>query len=483
MSLYKKVYDRTIARLLADYTKQGIPADTDLWPTIQKRLALRAAPSEEPATPGHADRPNLLSRIMPQQERVATDRTARRSHPYLGAAAATLGLLILAGVSWVAISGLAQRQERIALGSPTPLPIEQPAEDTTLVFSVPVGEEGIRYVEIRHGGSGSAISGFFTVAPDGTFWIGSDMARLLHYSPEGKLLGTVDLPPIDRYPSDMIMEDTHIWLLYTTFERFLSYTDSPYGPSTVYKVSRDGRKLAEYAVPDDFNLSVYGLMLGEHGEVFLKGAFGNMGGPFLNPALPTPAPSASPGTVRYPLWQLVDADGNLENKPLEGYTRNGKLYFARFFNPDYMTNGSETNRAFIKAGDLEFTVALSNTLVAVDMLSVEPDGSFHVLFVEEHMVNSYETNYDRTIFHYVADGHLIERARLPSRWANLVRGPRGQFYILTEVRDETQGGNALPKSVEVRRLNFYNADQPLPPLPTATLMPAPVQTISPATVP
>jgi hypothetical protein len=452
MVIDKNGYERAISQVLSRYAERGIRADTDLWPTVQERLARRAEPVEYASVPDSAEMPS------PHSPQVPPSRTNNRPHPYLGAAAALLGLLLIAGISWLAISGLAERQEKEALRSPTPAPYVPPSEDSSLIFSIPVGEKGIRY--------GNTVPGFFAAAPDGTFWVGSSYPRLLHYSSEGTLLGTIDIPSSPGYPIDMAAGSTDLWLLYTT-ERSRA--------SMVYRLAPDGRKLAEYLIPPYLEKpsqgQITGLMLGEHGEVLLKGSF------YVVPDALTPSvPNAVPTTYTYTppdrLWQLVDADGNLAPKRLEGYTSNGKVYAVRDADP---TGPPNPNKAFIKAGDVEFTQELPYPIFWTEVVSVEPDGSFYIVIMEVSDTRSMVTNpdYYSTLFHYAADGHLIERARMPPwTWPGMRRGPGAQFYILVENPDREQRGensNALPYSLEIYRLNFYRGEA-LP--PTATPTPA-----------
>src|SRR6476646_2783538 len=105
MSTYKKVYQRTIARLLSHHVEQGIPADTDLWPTIQERLAQRSVMEEPPTRAMRATRPRFESRRTPQQRQAPSRKAGRWLQPSIGTFS-ILGLLLLAAVGWVAISGL-----------------------------------------------------------------------------------------------------------------------------------------------------------------------------------------------------------------------------------------------------------------------------------------------------------------------------------------------------------------------------------------
>ncbi|HYP40022.1 MAG TPA: hypothetical protein VEX13_06640 [Chloroflexia bacterium] len=456
MGIYKKEYERAITQVLSRYAEGGIRADTDLWPTIQERLARRTQPVEYANVPDSAEMP---PRRPHQDAHVTPSRTNNRPHPFLGAAAALLGLLLLAGISWLAISGLAERQEKEALGSPTPVPYVRPSQDSSLIFSIPVGEKGIRY--------GNSVPGFFAAAPDGTFWVGSSYPRLLHYSSEGTLLGAIDIPSSPGYPIEMAAGSTDLWLLYAT---------APYRqPSMVYRLAPDGTKLAEYFIPSYLQAGsearITGLMLGEHGEVLLKGSF-DVPPSALTPSVPNAVPTTYTYTPPARLWQLVDADGNLAPKRLEGYTSNGKLYLGRRANEIDRTIDAP-NKVFIKAGDVEFTQELPYPVFWTDVVSVEPDGSFYIVIMEVTIEGSSVVNpdYYGTLFHYAADGRLIERARMPPWTAiGVRRGPGAQFYILVENPDRVQRGetsNALPYSLEIYRLNFYRGEA-LPPTATPT---------------
>ena len=48
MSEFDEAYERTVAKVLSEHLERGVPEDTDLWPAVQKRLAEREGPVEQP---------------------------------------------------------------------------------------------------------------------------------------------------------------------------------------------------------------------------------------------------------------------------------------------------------------------------------------------------------------------------------------------------------------------------------------------------
>ncbi|HKP51083.1 MAG TPA: hypothetical protein VJ183_00375 [Chloroflexia bacterium] len=344
-----------------------------------------------------------------------------------------------------------------------PLPTATPAiaqepDDTTLLFSLPVGEGGIHYSSADEGASPRL--GFTASAPDGTFWFSDGGDNLVNFDATGERLRNIPLPHANGDPLGMViqLQDKSFWLYY----RDRGNTTEP---ANIYHLGPDGSVITNYPVPDYIynrtNERITDFFLGEHGEVLLRGRYADLvpGSPYF----PNPVPTeVMPPTPLKLYWQLADTQGNPTSQALENYTYGGHTYTVR---PTY-PNGW-INRGYIKVDNVEVELVTEHALTAFDLLRVNEDGSFFAGALEDEQVGDPYILTHYTIYHYSVDGRLIERARQPMRGVILPTGHSGDFYtIFEQPRWELRDGK-VPDKIEVRRLTFYPADQPLPALPTS----------------
>jgi hypothetical protein len=292
-------------------------------------------------------------------------------------------------------------------------PVSAQGENThEIVFTIPVGKEGVQY-------EGENVSEMltwgpkaFTVAPDGSFWIADTVGnRLLHYSPKGDLLDMIYLDGQVVGAGDLEVTASDILVL-----------SQAAMPAKVVRLALDGTVLASYELPKGLRLEdgLSGIALGDQGEVLVE----REGGAYVS--------------------QLVDARGKMAPAPLDGYVHAGQLYTAR---PADMT-AEDTTRGYITAGDRRIEVAVTNSLGGLRLLGVNPDGSFYV--IAEEVVVSGTIQVDQTVRHYDAAGELLGLARVPlaEQYTDveqgLVVGPDGAVYALI----------TRPDRVEVQRLRF-----------------------------
>jgi hypothetical protein len=369
---------------------------------------------------------------------------------------------------------------------PTPTSsIANTVDDTTLLFFIPVGEGGIHYITSTHTSGSSPRLGFTATAPDGTFWAADGTEHLAHYDTTGTRLGSIPLPYDEADPFSMEIEqqDNTFWLYYRNSSQT---TDL----ATIYHLAPDGHQIASYSVPDYVQSRTNGrlsdFLLGERGEVLLRGHFDDLipGSPYFPKPVPTQVMTPTPPKL---YWQLVDAQGNLTSTPLESYTFGGHTYTVR---PAY--SNARVNRGYIKVDNIEVELITTHALTDFDLLHVNEDGSFFAGALEDEQVGDPYILTHYTIYHYSVDGRLLERAIQPMQGVRLPTGHFGYFYTIFEQPYWEQRDGKAPEKIEVRRLTFYPADQPLPTLPTAipsvpaqstvpspTLIPPPV----PSTVP
>src|SRR6476661_612383 len=119
MSNENDLYDRTVRKLLADQVERGVPDSTNLWPEIERRLALRVEPAQQPTT----RRPfewllGAATWARPDTTHASEGSTSRYAPAFAGA----VGLIALALLVTVAVSGLAQHPAKGPVGTQKPTP-------------------------------------------------------------------------------------------------------------------------------------------------------------------------------------------------------------------------------------------------------------------------------------------------------------------------------------------------------------------------
>jgi hypothetical protein len=298
-------------------------------------------------------------------------------------------------------------------GWATPAPVLATAcmNEEGVVFTVPVGPDGIQYGAEQTGPMALA------VAADGTFWIADTQGnRLLHYDPQGTQLKRIDLNGYGVHgAADVEPVGSDILALCC---------------GRVLRLTGGGDLLAAYDIPDGLGPEggLTGLAVGDHGEVLLEFEMGAE------------------------VAQLVDAQGALKPVPLSGYTHDGKLYKAR-------QSGSWTSEGTIVAGSIRIEVTVPNILAGLWILGFTPAGNLYA--VVDEMVSTPTVWVDQTVRLYGQAGQLLGLARVPvaERYTyvqnGLTVGPDGCVYALL----------THPERVEVVRLGFSTQLEPILPTP------------------
>jgi hypothetical protein len=360
-----------------------------------------------------------------------------------------------------------------SIATSTPRATPEIADDTTLLFSIPVGKDGIHYITSTYGYGVSTRLGFAASAPDGTFWFQDGADRLAHYDPTGKRLGSIPLPNDTGEPREMQIRDSGFWLFYQ------EGVNSP-EPAFIYHLAADGRQIAKYAVPDYVYRRTLGRMpsflVGEQGQLLIRGDFTNLIPD--SPQFPNPVPTEQmpqPQIQSKLYWQLSDAQGKATSMPLESYTYGGHTYTVRLPYPS-----GAISKGYIKVDNVEIDLTTTYPVTACDLLHVNRDGSFFVGVLEDEQAGDPYILTHYTIYHYSVQGELLERARRPLQ-GNFLNGYSASFHTIFEQPEWQQRGGKEPDKIEVRRLTFYPATQPLPtlPPPTATTPPLPTTTLPP----
>lgn len=207
------------------------------------------------------------------------------------------------------------------------------------LFSIPVGEDGIQYDSITTTPWGPC---GLTMTPEGDFIVGDSAAhRLLRYCPAGVLSQVVDLEWLNvTYIMDVVARNDDILVLEHT----------PQIVRRVHVFTGAGMLRAQYDIPSvahipDFDHTLSGIAMGGQGEVLVE--YG--GGGYI--------------------YRLVDADGLLDFRRLDGYPYNGQIYAL-----DDPGGGF----VYLHAGAVTVGTQLTDSSGGLSLLGVSPDGTLYV---------------------------------------------------------------------------------------------------------
>lgn len=284
-----------------------------------------------------------------------------------------------------------------------------------IVFTIPVGEDGIHYEGVGMPEMLTWGPAAFTVAPDGSFWIADTVeARLLHYSPSGDLLGKIDLKGLVVGATDVGVAKSGIWVL-----------DQASMPPKVMRLAEDGTVLGKHDLPSGLHLEdgLTGIAFGDRGELLVE----------------------REGDAH--VTQLTDAEGN----PVDAVTTNGYIHKGGLF----VANASGLNsttpmRGTILAGQLRIEVETEYDLGGMQILGFGPQDDFFVTLEELALNPDTGLQVDQTVRHYDASGKYLGVARVPIAEQytyvehGIAIGPDGSAYALA----------TRPDRVEVLRLIF-----------------------------
>lgn len=284
-----------------------------------------------------------------------------------------------------------------------------------VVFTVPIGEEGIHYEGVGVPEMLTWGPAAFTVAPDGNFWIADTVgSRLLHYDPAGNLLGKIDLKGLIVGATDVEVAKSGIWVL-----------DQASMPPKVIRLAEYRDVLGKYDLPPGLRLEdgLTGIALGDEGELLVE----------------------REGDAYVTLF--TDKAGKLvEMVTMNGYIHKGKLFAAHASGQSSTAARSGT----ILAGQLRIEVETENDLGGMQILGFGPQDDFFVSLDELALNQDTGLQIDQTVRHYDASGKYLGVARVPiSEQYTYVQqgiaiGPDGSVFILA----------TLPDRAEVLRLVF-----------------------------
>ncbi len=283
-----------------------------------------------------------------------------------------------------------------------------------VVFTIPVGDNGIHYEGVGVPEMLTWGPAAFTVGPDASFWIADTAGkRLLHYGLHGSLLEKINLDGSVVGAGDIAV----------TRAGAITVLDHASVPPKIVQFASGGSVLGKHELPNGLHLGdgLSGISLGDQGEVLLE----REGGANVH--------------------QFLDINGNpVQAAPTKGHFHNGKLYSAH---PSGLTSANP-KQGTIQAGDITIEVNTTDDLGTLRILGFGPDNSFYVVL--EELAQNPNLQVDKTIRHYDAQGKLIGMARVPLAEQytyvahDLTIGPDGSVYALA----------TYPDHVEVLRLSF-----------------------------
>lgn len=281
-----------------------------------------------------------------------------------------------------------------------------------VVFSIPVGDNGIHYEGADNPDMLIWGPPAFTAAPDGTFWIAdTPNDHLLRFKSDGALLNKIPIGDFVIGAGDLEVTSETIWIL-----------DVASIPPKVVQLNLVGKVMSLHDLPRGLWLEdgLSGIALGTDGSLLVE----RMGG--------------------HAITQLLSPAGVIVLKELGGYEFQGNVYSAH---PADMRE-KDASDGYIMAGDKRIDVSVTNDLGGLSVLHINSDGSFVVQVIELVLNKSFQV--DQKVYRYDASRRLIGMARVPlaSQYTSVDHGvtigPDGEVYAMI-----TQ-----PDGAEIQRLSF-----------------------------
>lgn len=294
-------------------------------------------------------------------------------------------------------------------------------QQNDVVFTIPVGENGIHYEGVDVPEMLTWGPAAFTVGPDNSFWIADTVGnRLLHYGFQGDLLEKINLDGSVVGASDLVVTRAGV----------ITVLDQASVPPKIVQFASGGGVLGKHELPNGLQLGdgLSGISLGDQGEVLVEREGGAK------------------------VQQFLDIHGNpVQAAPTKGHFHNGKLYSAH---PSGLASANP-KQGTIQAGNITMDVNTTHDLGTLRILGFGPDNSFYVVL--EELAQNPNLQVDKTIHHYDAEGNLIGMARVPLAEQyiyvahGLTIGSDGAVYALA----------TYPDRVEVFHLAFVSELDPI----------------------
>lgn len=296
-----------------------------------------------------------------------------------------------------------------------------------VVFSIPVGDNGVHYEGYNTPEALTWGPAALTVSTEGDIWIADTAGNgLLRYSPKGEFLGKIDLSGLAVGATDLIVNKDIVLVL-----------DQASQPPKVLRMDVKGNILGSFDLPKGLYLEdgLTGIAQGDNGELLIEREFGASITQFLdNKGVPT------------------------KNIATNGFIHYGKQYTA------YISGLDSVNP---KHGEIDIAgkkieVDTANELGGLQILGFGSIGD--VFVIVEELALSPALKVDQTIRHYDAEGNSLGTARMPieKQYTYVAQdfaiGPDGHLYALV----------THPDRVDIVRLNFYQELSPILKIDTKT---------------
>ncbi len=334
--------------------------------------------------------------------------------------------LIIALLSVLAVIPSSIYAAATELMNSAPSQVNTTHDNNQVVFSIPVGDNGIHYEGADNADMLIWGPPAFTVAPDGTFWIADTPSdHLLRFKSDGLLLDKIPIGDFVIGAGDLEVTTEIIWVL-----------DVASIPPKVVQLKQDGEMVSIQELPKGLWMEngLSGIAIGADGSLLIELLGGQIVTQFMSPT------------------------GTIELEDLGGYEFQGKVYSTHPAN----MRAKDASEGYILAGDNRIEVAVANDLGGLSVLHINSDGSFVVQVVELVLNKSFQV--DQKVYRYDDSGKLTGMARVPlaSQYTSVSHGvaigPDGEVYAMV-----TQ-----PDRAEIQRLSFDTELEPILISPTET---------------
>jgi hypothetical protein len=301
-------------------------------------------------------------------------------------------LLVCVGVLVVVKAGIYSSAKSSGFSEPTSTVIQ--ASPRNVVFSIPVGGEGISYANTDSEESEPWGPSSLRLGPDGSFVIVDAVGnRILRFDRQGNRLQTIPVSEAVGI-TDVAVDDQNIFVL-----------DESAMTPTVLRLSRAGELIGrETLAPAVRREGLSGITKGETGEL------------------------------------LMELQGGTATRKLTGGESYDRALRGNRFSVT-LSNRPQTryqSRASISLPRGVATIDVDNLLGGLDVISVDNAGNVYVLV--EEVTTTPEINVDQTIRRLRPDGTVTGVARVPMNSYTAVRhnvvvSPEGEVFALVTKRD------------------------------------------------
>ena len=289
-----------------------------------------------------------------------------------------------------------------------------------LVFTIPLGKDGIHYAGEDHPDVFKWGPSAFTIAPNGTLWIADTPDdSLLQFSQKGELIAKIGIGEWVVGAGDIAVTQDNVWVL-----------DIASVPPKLLQLTMEGQFLNSYDLPKGLYVEdgLTGFSISNNGDILIE----REGGLYIT--------------------KLVVSSKIFQFAQLDGYIFQDETYTAH---PANIRTGTDKSLGYISAGNRHIAIEVEQDLGSLSILQIGTDGT---LFVEvaEIVINE-SIQVDQKIYRYDLFGNLTGIARVPladqylSVAHSVAVASNNDVYVFVTKPD---GG-------EIYRLLFYSSVSPI----------------------